>query len=62
MKVKVDIELWDNTSTADLEQLGLTTKFLRLCYEESFMQLINKLHDRGMEHTISVEIEDNTVN
>ena len=61
MKVKVDIELWDNTSTADLEQLGLTIKFLRLCYEESFKQLVNKLCEKGMEHTLNVEMEDNTV-
>ena len=62
MKVTVNIELWDKTSTADLEQLGLTTKFLRLCYEESFKQLVNKMCEKGMEHILSVEIEDNTVN
>lgn len=62
MKVTVNIELWDNTSTAELEQFGLTTKFLKLCYEESFKQLVNKLCENGMEHTLNVEMEDNTVN
>lgn len=62
MKIKVNIELWDNTSTADLEQFGLTTKFLRMCYEESFKQLVNKLCENGMEHILNVEMEDNTVN
>lgn len=62
MKVIVNIELWDDTPTSKLEQYGLTTKFLRLCYEESFKQLVNKMCEKGMEHTLSVEMEDNTVN
>ena len=62
MKVSVNIELWDNTSTSQLEMLGLTDKFLKKCYEESFMQLINKACERGMEYTLNIEVEDNTVN
>ena len=62
MKVNVNIELWDNTPQSKLEEYGLTTKFLRLCYEESFKQLVNKLCENGMEYTLNVEMEDNTVN
>lgn len=62
MKVNVDIELWDNMSKSQIETMGLNYDVLKKCYEESFMQLINKLQERGMEYTLNVEIEDNTIN
>lgn len=27
MKIKIDIALWDNTTTEDLEELGVAEKF-----------------------------------
>ena len=49
-------------SKSQIETMGLNYDVLKKCYEESFMQLINKLQERGMEYTLNVEIEDNTIN
>ena len=64
MKVNVNIELFDNTPASAIEELGLTTKFLNVCYEAGFIQYVKSLwaDAPGMNYSVSVEIEDNTVN
>lgn len=64
MKVKTNIELWDNTTMAEMEVLGLTTKFLEVCYQAAFEQLVKEMcsESPGMEYAVSVEVEDNAVN
>ena len=61
MKVRVNIELWDNTTMSKLEEVGLTTKFLAIMYHTAFEQLVKEICNdaEGMEHTVSVEIVDN---
>lgn len=60
MKVKIDIELWDETPITKLEEVGLTEKFMQICYEKAFEQLIEAVCVSGMKHALSVEVEDNT--
>ena len=62
MKVKINIELFDDSPMSSIEELGLTTKFLKMCYEATFEKFINDLSQDGLQHTLSVEIEDNIVN
>ena len=60
MKVKINIELWDDTSTEDLENLGLTDKFAKLMYEHAVKQLLEEACDSRTKYEMHVEIEDNT--
>ena len=62
MKAKVNIELFDNTKASTLDGLGITFKFLEVCYKAAFEQFLTEFCGSGLEHTVSVEIEDNTVN
>ena len=63
MKVNVNIELWDNTPMSNLDEVGLTTKFLETMYRIAFEQLVNEMcsESPGMEHALSIEVVDNTV-
>ena len=62
MKVKVNIELWDNMSASMLDDFGLTTKFLHVVYQAAFEQLVKEMcaDSPGMNHTLSIEVVDNT--
>lgn len=62
MKVKANIELWDNAPTSMLDEIGLTTKFLEVCYQAAFEQLVKEICNDapGMNYTLSVEVVDNT--
>lgn len=62
MKAMVNIEIFDNSSISDLDELGVTTKFLKKCFEVGFEKYLQKLCEDGSDYTLSVEIEDNTVN
>ena len=63
MKVKVNIELWDNAPASQLEKIGLTPKFLHVAYQTAFEQIVKEVcaDSPGMNHTLSVEVVDNTV-
>ena len=61
MKAKISIEIFDNTSMSQLEEVGLSAKFLKLLYEEAFKNLLVEMCEGGALHSLSVEIEDNTV-
>ena len=62
MKVKINIELFDDSSRSQLEEVGLTDKFLELGYRLEFEQYLKDLCKDNVEYALSVEIEDNTVN
>lgn len=62
MKVKINIELFDDSSRSQLEEVGLTDKFLELGYHLAFEQYLKDLCKDSVEYALSVEIEDNTVN
>ena len=64
MKVKINIELWDNSSMSAIEEIGLTTKFLELCYKAGYEQYTKDLCKDApeMNYIVSAEIEDNTAN
>lgn len=64
MKVKINIELWDDTPTSEIEKVGFTTKFLEVCYKEGFKQYVKAICEDspGMHSNVSVEVEDNTIN
>ena len=63
MKVKINIELWDNTTTETMDKIGLTSKFLETCYQVAFEQLVNEVCSESpdMNHTLTVEVVDNTI-
>ena len=63
MKTKINIELWDDTPASEIEKVGLTAKFLEVCYKEGFKQYVKSLCEDapGMYYSVSVEVEDNTV-
>ena len=60
MKVKINIELWDDTTAGQLEEFGITEKFLKVCYISSFEELMKEVCAQGMEYSLNVEVEDNT--
>lgn len=64
MKVKVNIELLDNSPKHKLEEIGLTEKFLEICYKSGYEEFAKSLCEDadGLKYTVSVEVEDNTVN
>lgn len=61
MKAKINLEFWDNTTPSDLEEHGVTEKFLKMLYINAFEELAGELKADGVEYSLNVEIEDNTV-
>lgn len=61
MKAKINLELCDNTTPSDLEKHGVTEKFLKILYINAFEELMGELKAEGMEYSLNVEIEDNTI-
>lgn len=60
MKVKIDIELWDETSAEKLESVGATDKLVVIMYENAFKEILEEICVEGMEYSLNVEVEDNT--
>ena len=61
MKAIINLELWDNTTPSDLEKYGVTEKVLKILYINAFEELMGELKAEGMEYSLNVEIEDNTI-
>lgn len=62
MKATVNIEIFDNSSMSDLEEFGITIKFLKMCFEAGFEKYLQEVCKDGTDYTLSVEVEDNTAN
>ena len=62
MKAKINIEMFDDSSRSQFDEVGITDKFLELCYHAAFEQFVKDMCKDGLKYTIVVEIEDNTVN
>lgn len=60
MKVIVTITLEDNTTPANLAEVGLTEKFLEVATAEAFKQLIDKHMSEGLKYEIEATAIDNT--
>lgn len=63
MQINVNIKLWDDTTMEKMEEVGLTTKFLETMYHLAFEKLVLKMCEEssGMNHSVSIEAVDNTV-
>ena len=61
MKVKIDIEIWDDTSAEKLESVGVTDKFVTIMYENAFKEILEEICVEGMEYSLNIETEDNTI-
>ncbi len=57
MKVKISIELWDDTP---IEDIGSTEEFARLVYEDTDNKLAEAAFELGIEYKMHIEVEDNT--
>lgn len=62
MKAKINIEIFDNSSLKECEELGFYTKTLENLYKISFETLLKEMCASGANYSLSVEIEDNTAN
>ena len=60
MKAKINIELWDDTTKEEVEEAGVTEKFLEMCYKLGYEGFTKNICVEGMKYKVSVEIEDNT--
>ena len=57
MKVKINIELWDDTSIEDIES---TEELARLVHEDTANKLAETALELGIEYKMHIEVEDNT--
>jgi hypothetical protein len=59
MKIKTYIEICDCSTIKDLDNLGVTTKFLQVGYEQFFKSVLEERIDSALvDYTISVEVEE----
>lgn len=61
MKAKINIELWDDSTSKDIEEAGVTAKFLAMCYKMGYEAYTGGICADGMQYKVSVEVVDNTV-
>lgn len=62
MKAKINIEIFDKSTPQECESLGFGNKALETLYTVAFNNLLETMCESGAEYTLSVKIEDNTVN
>lgn len=62
MKAKINIEIFDDSSLKECEDLGFYAKTLETIYQFSFDAFLKEVCSGGADYTLSVEIEDNTLN
>ena len=62
MKVKLNIEIFDDSNLKKCEEYGFGVKALETMYKISFDSLLKEVcAEGGSNYTLSVEVEDNTV-
>ena len=59
MKAKINIEIFDDSSLQQCEDLGFGIKALETLYKVSFGTILKEMCVDGADYTLSVEIEDN---
>lgn len=62
MKAKINIEIFDDSTLKECEELGFYTKTLESLYQISFESILKEMCASGANYTLSVEVEDNTEN
>lgn len=60
MKAKINIEIFDDSSLQQCEDLGFSLKTLEALYNANFNTILKEACVEGADYTLSVEIEDNT--
>ena len=58
MKVNVNIKVWDDSSTAKLEEFGVTPKFLEILFKTAFETLLKDGMVDGCEYLVDVEVTE----
>lgn len=59
MKVKINIEIYDNdTGEQQLEEYGVTSKFVKNMYEEVFKAFLSSVgfDENGLNYSCNVEV------
>lgn len=59
MKVKVNIEVWDNgRGEEELEEYGVTSKFVKRMYEDAFKLVLSEVgfDKNGLQYSCNVEV------
>lgn len=57
MKVKIDIEIWDQTTREQLDDVGITDKFVKYLFETAFEGMLDKEYAcNGCEYSLNVEV------
>lgn len=62
MKAKINIEIFDDSSLKKCEEFGFGMKALETMYKISFESMLSQICVDGANYTLSVEVEDNTLN
>lgn len=59
MKVKVNIEVWDNgRGEEELEEYGVTSRFVKKMYEDAFKIILSEVgfDQNGLQYSCNVEV------
>lgn len=59
MKVKVNIEVWDNgVSEQEMEEYGVASKFIKKMYEDAFRIVLSEIgfDKNGLQYSCNVEV------
>ena len=62
MKAKINIEIFDDSTLKECEELGFYTKTMETLYTAVFEEILKQMCINGTEYMLSVQIEDNTMN
>ena len=58
MRANVHVEIWDDTPAQKMDEIGITTKFVKTCYQVAFEQLLKEMcsETQGVNYTVSVDV------
>lgn len=65
MKVKINIDVWDDgQSASQLEEYGMTSKFVQKMYEEAFKVILSSagFDENGLSYSCNVEVVEDESN
>ena len=62
MKAQINIEIFDNSSLQQCEEVGFGIKAIEYMYKIGFEHILKEVcADDSVDYTLSVEVEDDTV-